>query len=116
MGPTLLALALTTVAAQAEDLHCMGISPGFLMVTDGATTTFDYLGDGVFTFDPPLPDRIDDSGHATSLVTSRAQLPVYIEERSCRAIGTDLPIRIELGVPSSEGMIPFAGCCRRVPQ
>ena len=50
-----------TGSAQAEALLCMGIAPGFLMVVEGDTTTFDYLGDGDFDLDPALPLAISTS-------------------------------------------------------
>ena len=98
--------------ALAERLLCMGISPGFLMVADGAATTFDYLGDGNFALDPPLPQRIE-GWHATSLMAAQGGIPVLVEERTCRVAGVDLPIRIELGITTSRGLEPFVGCCLR---
>lgn len=104
--------AMAPVAGAAESLLCMGIAPGFLMVVESESTTFDYLGDGDFAWSPPLPDRID-GGYSTRLVTAGGDVPVYLEERACRVIGIDLPIRIELGIETSLGLTPFAGCCKR---
>ncbi|NRB00714.1 MAG: hypothetical protein HRU32_12990 [Rhodobacteraceae bacterium] len=101
-----------TGSAQAEALLCMGIAPGFLMVVEGDTTTFDYLGDGDFDLDPALPLAIS-GGFGTRLKTAGGDIPVYIEERACRVVGIDLPIRIELGIDTSAGFTPFAGCCKR---
>ena len=105
-------LALAAVPAGAERLLCLGTSPDFMMIVEGPTTSFDYLGDGTFAFDPPLPGRLT-GGHATELVASRARIPVYFEERACRAIGVDLPVRVELGIETADGLSLFTGCCQR---
>lgn len=112
-GLTLLAFlscAVPTVAS-AEALLCLGTSPAFMMVLDGDRATLDYLGDGQYQLDPPLPAGAPVSVDL-ELVTGSGRWPVRIETRECRVARFTLPIRIELDLPASAGLLPLRACCK----
>lgn len=107
-----LGLALSALPAGAERLLCLGTTADFMMVIEGDSTSFDYLGDGTFPLDPPLPQRLTGT-HKTDLVAAHARIPVTLEERACRAIGVELPVGIALGIDTASGPQVVSGCCQR---
>ena len=103
-------LPATSAAAETGRLFCMGADPRFLATIEGDTVALDYLGDGSFTLDPPLDSRaFGFSRHI--LVTARERWDLYLETRACPMRGADLPVSIEIAVPTSSGLRPFSGCC-----
>jgi len=101
----------TTSPAASDGLHCLGQSPGFMLVIDDAEARFDYLGDGVFEIAPAL--SLPDVGMTRmELSTFGGPLPVFVERRACQAFGTVLDFTVEIGVQTSQGMQPMIGCCR----
>jgi len=109
--PVAVAMLLGSGAARA-DLLCMGTDPGFLMQIDGNETSFDYLGDGRFEVLPPVDEAdILRSTRSFVLVTSQTRLPMRIEPRACPVMQTELPLQIEINVPTSHGDTVFRGCC-----
>ena len=93
-----------------DTLLCLGTHPGFMMTIDGARVRFDYLGDGLFSLDPPLERGQDYARH--TLVTSRERWPVYFERRDCRVLRATLSTTVEIAVPTSAGTRPMTGCCK----
>jgi len=114
------ALALVApVQSQAQtsdhrpDWLCLGTSPGFMMTIQGDKASFDYLGDGVYAVDPAVPAEPPTAASRHDLVTSRTRIGMFLERRECRVIGADLPVRIELAIPTSVGLRPMVGCCKQ---
>ncbi len=97
-------------AAMARKLLCQGSDPGFqLTIENGSEVAFDYLGDGTFTLDPPLPPVATRSDH--SLITARSAFDVTIETRRCRTLNATLPVRLEVRVPTAHGPTAMPACC-----
>lgn len=94
----------------AGRLLCLGTAPGFMFTATQDEVTFDYLGDGQYTLDPPLSGPPDGFGQHT-LVTARERWPVYIERRACTVARATLEHVIEISVPTSAGRRPLKGCC-----
>lgn len=108
----LLLLVASPALAEPPGLHCLGTRPGFLFTVEaGDTVRFDYLGDGRFGLEPALSDRFE-GFRGYTLVTSRERWDLWLETRSCRVIGIDLPLTLEIAVPSSAGLRPLTACCR----
>ncbi len=106
-------LAISVAApVQAVELHCLGHSPGFMLVLQDQRATLDYLGDGVFDLHTPLPDPVPPF-FQTALETAGGPVPVYLERASCEIFGISLPFRVELGIPAFAGQAPAFGCCRQ---
>lgn len=103
--------------AAGTELQCLGTGPGFMLVLEGETARFDYLGDGVFGLSPPLSETAALPGFAQfALETSAGPLPVYVERRACPSLfGLVLPFSVEIGIQSSQGRLPMFGCCREGP-
>lgn len=100
-----------TVPAVSDGLHCLGQSPGFMLIIEDAEARFDYLGDGVFDITPAL--SLPEMGMTRmELSTFGGPLPVFVERRACQAFGTVLDFTVEIGVQTSQGMQPMIGCCR----
>jgi hypothetical protein len=108
-----LAMASAT-AATAQGLHCLGTAPGFMLILEGATARFDYLGDGVFDVSPPLALPGPDLQRLT-LSTFGGPLPLFVERAECEVLGITLAFSVEIGVQTSQGMQPMTGCCREAP-
>ncbi|ROU04184.1 hypothetical protein [Histidinibacterium lentulum] len=109
-----LALLAGTAPADPPGLHCLGSRPGFMFsVEAGDVVRFDYLGDGQFGLDPALTDRFE-GFRGFELVTARERWDLWLETRACRIIGIDLPLSLEIAVPSSGGLRPLTACCRWV--
>lgn len=106
----LLAPMLANPAAAAE-LHCLGLSPGFMMVLEDSAARFDYFGDGVFPLRPALTLPLDGVARF-ELETYGGPVPVFVEAASCPVFGADLEFRVEIGIETSQGMRPMFGCCR----
>jgi hypothetical protein len=106
----LAALALATPAA-ASELHCLGTAPGFMMVLRDDIARFDYLGDGVFPLSPALSLPLDGVARF-DLDTYGGPLPVFVERAGCEMFGAELAFRVEIGIQTSQGMLPMFGCCR----
>lgn len=105
-----LIIALLPAGVSAERLLCLGQNAPFMFDGTGDAARFDYLGDGTFEIDPPLPARRDDfSRH--ELVTLAKRLPLYLDTTPCRMFGRDMGQRIEIVVRSAAGPKPLAGCC-----
>ena len=81
------------------------------MIEDADIVSFDYLGDGRFRLDPPLPaEGAGFSRH--ELVTASERWPIFIETRACPILGGTLDITMEIAVPSSAGQLPLQACCK----
>jgi hypothetical protein len=61
------AATIAATPALSDGLHCLGRSPGFMMVIDGDEARFDYLGDGVFDLDPAFDPARDGHDAADTL-------------------------------------------------
>jgi hypothetical protein len=108
------AATIAATPALSDGLHCLGRSPGFMMVIDGDEARFDYLGDGVFDLDPAF--ELPETGMMRlTLSTFGGPLPMFVERRACQAFGTVLDFTVEIGVQTSQGMQPMIGCCREAP-
>ncbi|MFQ6552267.1 hypothetical protein AAD018_007975 [Aestuariibius insulae] len=106
----LAALVAWPQTAEARKLLCHGSDPGFsLTIENGSEVAFDYLGDGTFTLDPPLPPVATRSDH--SLITARSAFDVTIETRRCRTLSATLPVRLEVRVPTMDGPMSMPACC-----
>jgi hypothetical protein len=95
-------------------LLCLGTAPRFVLAVRpdgarGATATFDYLGDGSFSFAPPPRPGLVASRHA--LATAGGPLPVALEARACPALGVDFPITLRIEIQAGGGTTTFLGCC-----
>ena len=106
-------LAALPARADRPDWLWLGTNPGFMMTIRGATATFDYLGDGQYGLEPPVPRDRPDFASRHELVTSRERFGLFLERRSCRVIGADLPVAIEIAIPTSAGIRPMTGCCKK---
>jgi hypothetical protein len=106
----LAALACATPAA-ASELHCLGISPGFMLVLRDDIARFDYLGDGMFSVTPPLALPLDGLTRL-ELAAHGGPVPVFLERAPCPMFGAELAFRVEIGIQTSRGMQPMFGCCR----
>jgi hypothetical protein len=106
-----LSACLAAGPAFSDTLHCLGLSPGFMLVLEGDEARFDYLGDGVFAVSPPLTLPLDGFGRF-DLQSYGGPVPLYVEAASCRMFGAELAFSIEIGVQTSQGMRPMYGCCR----
>ncbi len=107
----LAAVSLPGLAAAETGLHCLGTRPGFMFsVEDGDTVRFDYLGDGRFGLEPALEAPFDGFRRFV-LVTAVERWDVYLETRACQVINMNLPLTLEVAVPTSSGLRPLTGCC-----
>jgi hypothetical protein len=102
---------LLACPAPAAELHCLGLSPGFMLVLEDATARFDYLGDGVFSVTPPLALPLDGLTRL-ELAAHGGPVPVFLERAPCPMFGAELAFRVEIGIQTSRGMQPMFGCCR----
>jgi hypothetical protein len=103
-----------SAAAQTPPLLCLGTEPRFLLAArpgaDGAArATFDYLGDGTFDFAPMPEPGLTFSRHTLS--TAGGPIDVFLEARGCPALGMELPVTIQMGIPAAGGIVTFTGCC-----
>ena len=110
----LAALAAPAAAAPAPPLLCLGTEPRFLLAArpgenGAARATFDYLGDGTFDFAPMPEPGLTFSRHTLS--TAGGPIDVFLEARACPALGMELPVTIQMGIPASGGIVTFLGCC-----
>ena len=111
---SVLATLFFPLPVASDALHCLGRSPGFMMILNENEARFDYLGDGVFDLNPAL--SLPEIGMTRlTLTTYGGPLPVYVERRGCQAFGTVLDFTVEIGVQTSQGMQPMIGCCREAP-
>ncbi|MDG4648805.1 hypothetical protein P6F26_10150 [Roseibacterium sp. SDUM158017] len=106
-----LAAALFPAPLAGAELHCLGTGPGFMLVIDGGTARFDYLGDGVFDLEPAVTLPLD-GVRRTDLRTHGGAVPLFLEEAACPIFGIELDYRVEIGIQTSEGLRPMFGCCR----
>ena len=114
-APLILTAALaatpaTPASADEVGLQCLGRDPLFMLVMEGETARFDYLGDGVFDLNPPVLGPLGDFTQ-TDLMAAGGPVPIFIERRTCEAMGVSLPFAVEIGIPAFAGQRPATGCC-----
>ena len=107
---------LLALASPAEAyLLCLGTEPRFAVVSDGATIQFDYVGDGTFDLDSPLPLPLE-LPLANRILTADP-ISFALHDRACTVYGVTQALTIELIIPSNGSTVTFQGCCsdRRRP-
>jgi len=109
----MLANAPLPASADRADWLCLGTEPGFMMTISGGAATFDYLGDGVYGMEPPVPSTPPEAASRHDLVTGRQRITVFLEHRACQVLGTRLDVAIEIAIPTSIGLRPMTGCCKQ---
>jgi hypothetical protein len=106
---SVLAIVGSALPVQAAWL-CVGTSLPFQMTLDGARARFDYLGDGRFGVDPPVPRDIGPSS-LHDLVTRRSRLAFLLVPQDCAALRATLPVRIDIAIPRNGEVVIHRGCC-----
>ncbi|MEL6551226.1 MAG: hypothetical protein AAFQ54_13370 [Pseudomonadota bacterium] len=81
-----------------------------MSVIEDGSGSFDYLGDGRYSFEPALTERPTGFQRLT-MTTMRQTWDVYITEEACPFLTIETDISIEFAVPTSAGDLPMKGCC-----
>ncbi|MEO1796813.1 MAG: hypothetical protein AAFR53_07345 [Pseudomonadota bacterium] len=103
-------LLMLAAPANAGQLICMGTAPGFMSVIEDGSGSFDYLGDGRYSFEPALTQRPTGFQRLT-MKTMRETWDVFVTEEACPLLTIETNISIEFAVPTSAGDRPMKGCC-----
>jgi len=104
-------ISLMALPVQAAELHCIGQQPRFILLLDGDTARFDYLGDGEFDLSPPLTGPLWNFTRL-ELQSFGGPIPIFIERRACTVMGIELAFTAEVALPAFSGQRPALACCR----
>lgn len=95
---------------------CIGASPRFVLMMDGAVAQFDFYPDQTFAVDPPAPERPDATGSSHTLRHDDTEIATLLRPAECPLLGATLPVQVELAQPGEDTVEILSGCCTLMAQ